>query len=53
MGTSGSGGEDFLKFYHFTIYGHGGQLGDVTWAKFINFLSCLDAAFEIKMKLAQ
>ena len=27
--TSGSGEEDFQMF--FTIYGHGGHLGHVTW----------------------
>ena len=32
--TSGSG-EDFLKV--FTIYGHGGNLGHVTWTIYINF----------------
>ena len=34
--TSGSG-EDFFKV--FTIYGHGGHLGHVTWTIYINFLS--------------
>ena len=30
--TSGSGEEDFLRFLVlFTIYGHGGHLGHVTW----------------------
>ena len=33
--TSGSGEEDFFKV--FTIYGHGGQLGHVTWTIYINF----------------
>ena len=33
--ASGSGEEDFKGFYH----GHGGQLGHVTCANFINFLS--------------
>ena len=33
--TSGSG--DFLKV--FTIYGHGGHLGNVTWTIYINFRS--------------
>ena len=32
--TSGSG-EDSLKV--FTIYGHGGHLGHVTWTIYINF----------------
>ena len=35
--TSGSGEEDFFKV--FTIYGHGGQLGHVTWTIYINFRS--------------
>ena len=35
--TSGSGEEDFLKV--FTIYGHGGHLGHVTWTIYINFRS--------------
>ena len=34
--TSGSGGEYFKVF---TIYGHGGQLGHVTWTISINFRS--------------
>ena len=33
--TSGSGEEDFFKV--FTIYGHGGHLGHVTWTININF----------------
>ena len=33
--TSGSGEEDF--FMVFTIYGHGGHLGHVTWTIYINF----------------
>ena len=32
--TSGSGEEDFLKV--FTIYGHGGHLGHMTWTAFIH-----------------
>ena len=32
--TSGSGGEDFLRF--FTIYGHGGHLGHVIWTIYIH-----------------
>ena len=32
---SGSGEEDFLKV--FTIYGHGGHLGHVTWTIYTNF----------------
>ena len=35
--TSDSGEEDFLRF--FTIYGHGGHLGHVTWTININFRS--------------
>ena len=35
--TSGSGEVDFLKV--FTINGHGGHLGHVTWTININFLS--------------
>ena len=34
--TYGSGEEDFKCF---TIYGHGGHLGHVTWTIYINFLS--------------
>ena len=33
--TSGSVEEDFFKV--FTIYGHGGNLGHVTWVNYINF----------------
>ena len=33
--TSGSGEEDFLMV--FTIYGHGGHLGHVTWTSYTNF----------------
>ena len=35
--TSGSGEEDFFNVY--TIYGHGGHLGHVTWTIYINFCS--------------
>ena len=35
--TSVSGEEEFLKV--FTIYGHGGHLGHVTWTIYINFRS--------------
>ena len=35
--TSDSGDEDF--FTDFTINGHGGHLGHVTWTIYINFLS--------------
>ena len=34
--STGSGEEDFLKV--FTIYGHGGHLGHVTWTIYTNFL---------------
>ena len=34
---AGSGEEDFLKV--FTIYGHGGHLGHVTWTIYTNFRS--------------
>ena len=33
--TSGSGEEDFYK--GFSIYGHSGHLGHVTWTIYINF----------------
>ena len=32
---AGSGEEDFLRV--FTIYGHGGHLGHVTWTIYTNF----------------
>ena len=32
---SGSGEEDFLKFFFFSIYSHGGTLGRVTWTIYI------------------
>ena len=35
--TSDSGEGDFFKV--FTIYGHGGHLGHVTWTIYINFRS--------------
>ena len=49
----GSGEEDFFKV--FTIYEHGGHLGHVTWTKYVNFLSplCLEATYEVQIKLAQ
>ena len=43
--TSGSG-EDFLKV--FTIYGHGGHLGHVTWTIYINFGSPFPRRLHIK-----
>ena len=33
--STGSGEEDFLKV--FTIYGHGGHLGHVSWTIYANF----------------
>ena len=44
--TSGSGEEDFLRF--FTIYGHGGHLGQVTWTIYINFRSPFPRKLHIK-----
>ena len=44
--TSGSGEEDFFKV--FTIYGHGGHLGHVTWTIYINFLSPLPRLLHTK-----
>ena len=44
--TSGSGEEDFLKV--FTIYGHGGHLGHVTWTNYINFRSPFPRRHHIK-----
>ena len=41
--TSGSGEEDFFKV--FTIYGHGGNLGHVTWNIYINFCSLSQRGF--------
>ena len=43
--TSGSG-EDFFKV--FTIYGHGGHLGHVTWTIYINFGSPFPRRLHIK-----
>ena len=43
---SGSGEEDFLRF--FTIYGHGGHLGHVTWTICINFSSPFPRRLHIK-----
>ena len=45
--TSGSGEEDFLSFF-FTIYGHGGHLGHVTWTIYINFRSPFPRRLHIK-----
>ena len=44
--TSGSAGEDFFKV--FTIYGHGGHLGHVTWTIYINFCSPFPRRLHIK-----
>ena len=44
--TSGSGEEDLKSFY--TIYGHGGHLGHVTWTIYINFRSAFQRRFHIK-----
>ena len=39
-------GEDFLRV--FTIYGHGGHLGHVTWIMLINFHSLVFESFHTK-----
>ena len=44
--TSGSGEEDFFKV--FTIYGHGGHLGHVTWTIYTNFRSPFPRRLHIK-----
>ena len=44
--TSGSGEEDFLKV--FTIYGHGGHLGIVTWTIYTKFCSPFPRRLHIK-----
>ena len=44
--TSGSGEVDFFKV--FTIYGHGGHLGHVTWTIHINFRSPYPRRLHIK-----
>ena len=43
--SAGSGEEDFLRF---TIYGHGGHLGHVTWTIYINFRSPFPRKLHIK-----
>ena len=43
---SGSGEEEFFKV--FSIYGHGGHLGHVTWTIYINLLSPLPRRLHIK-----
>ena len=44
--TSGSGEGNFFKV--FTIYGHGGHLGDVTWTIYTNFPSPFPRRLHIK-----
>ena len=44
--TSSSGEEDFFKV--FTIYGHGGHLGHVTWTNYIKFRSPFQERRHIK-----
>ena len=44
--TSGSGKRRFLKV--FTIYGHGGDLGHVTWTIYKNFCSPFPRRLHIK-----
>ena len=43
---AGSGEEDFFKV--FTIYGHGGHLGHVTWTIYTYFCSPLSRRLHIK-----
>ena len=43
---AGSGEEDFLKV--FTIYGHGGHLGHVTWTIYTNFRSPFPMRLQIE-----
>ena len=43
---SGSGADEFFKV--FTIYGHGGHLGHVTWTIYINFRSPFPRRLRIK-----
>ena len=43
---AGSGEEDFFKV--FTIYGHGGHLGHVTWTIYTNFRSSFPRRLHIK-----
>ena len=44
--TYGSGVEFFFKV--FTIYGHGGHLGHVTWTIYINFCSSFTRRLHMK-----
>ena len=43
---AGSGEEDFFKV--FTIYGHGGHLGHVTWIMLSNFHFLVPESFHTK-----
>ena len=43
---AGSGEEGFFKV--FTIYGHGGHLGQVTWTIYTNFRSSFPRRLHIK-----
>ena len=43
---AGSGEEDFFKV--FTLYGHGGHLGHVTWTIYTNFGSPFPRRLHIK-----
>ena len=43
---AGSGEKDFFKV--FTIYGHGGHLGHVTWTIYTNFRSPFPRRLHIK-----
>ena len=47
--STGSGVEDFLKV--FTIYGHGGHLGHVTWTIYVNFRAPFPRRLHIKFDL--
>ena len=49
---SGSGEEDFFKVFTIHIYEHSGNLGNVTWIKYINFFPLLPG-YEIYVKMAQ
>ena len=44
--SAGSGEEDFLRF--FTIYGHCGHLGHVTWTIYTNLRSPFPRRLHIK-----
>ena len=47
--TSGSGERRFFKV--FTIYGHGGHLGHVTWTIYINLCSPFPRRLHIKFRV--